>query len=85
MKPKRTPPANTSAALYVEQMVDDWIRATIRGEPWVEVQPEQPVFIRKREVLRRVGLSDFTVWHLEQQGRFPRRLHVRAEERADAA
>lgn len=32
--------------------------------------------LRKPEVLNRVGLSDPTVWRLERQGRFPKRLKL---------
>lgn len=30
--------------------------------------------IRKREVLKRTGLSDTTVWRLEKSGDFPKRV-----------
>jgi hypothetical protein len=48
---KRTPPTDSTAVLYVEQQIDDWIRCQIRGEPWQPVEPTQPTFIRKKEVL----------------------------------
>jgi CP4-57 regulatory protein AlpA len=80
---KRSPPTDTTAVLYIEQQIDDWIRCQIRGESWQPVEPTQPTFIRKKEVLRRVGLSYFTIWNLERQGRFPKRYRI--GEVADAA
>ncbi len=67
----------TTACAYVEQHVDDWIRARIRGEEWAPAPlPEHPVLIRKKEMLRRVGLTDPAVWHLEQRGKFPKRIRL---------
>jgi predicted DNA-binding transcriptional regulator AlpA len=69
---KRKMPADSSAVVYIEQQIDDWIIAQINGRPWVPVEPAQPVFIRRREVLRRCGFSNFKRWRLESDGRFPR-------------
>jgi predicted DNA-binding transcriptional regulator AlpA len=69
---KRKMPADNSAVFYVEQQIDDWIRAQINGNPWQPVEPAKPVLIRRREVLRRVGFSNFKRWRLESDGRFPR-------------
>lgn len=32
--------------------------------------------IRKPEVLARVGLSDVTIWRLERDGQFPKRIQL---------
>lgn len=32
--------------------------------------------MRKRELLRVVGLSDPTIWRMERAGRFPKRIHL---------
>ena len=34
------------------------------------------VVIRKREVLRRTGLSDTTIWRMERAGDFPARVQI---------
>lgn len=43
------------------------------GEP-----PKHPALIRKAELLRRVPLSYVTIWKMEQQGRFPKRVQLTA-------
>jgi hypothetical protein len=68
--------SSSSAVFYIEQQIDDWIRAQINGWPWVPVEPAKPVFIRRREVLRRCGFSNFKRWHLETDGRFPRGYRI---------
>jgi len=85
--PNAQQPADSRAVFWVQQQVDDWIHAQIRGEDWQPVEPAQPVLIRKREVLRRVGLSYFSVWKMETAGRFPARVrigHVASEQKAVA-
>ena len=39
-----------------------------------------PRFVRRKDVLARIGLSEATVWRLERSGQFPkaRRIGVRA-------
>jgi prophage regulatory protein len=32
--------------------------------------------VRKPEALNRVGLSDPTVWRMEREGKFPKRIHI---------
>jgi hypothetical protein len=70
--PQPKPPSNTTAVVYIEQQLDDWLRAKVRGEAWRPVVPKNPTFIRRKEVLRRVGLSHVTIWKLEREGKFPR-------------
>jgi predicted DNA-binding transcriptional regulator AlpA len=69
----------SSPALWIEQQVDDWIRATIKRQRWVPVMPDKPSFVRKAEVLRRVGLSNVSLWLMEKRGEFPQRLHLEDE------
>lgn len=38
--------------------------------------PDKPVFIRRREVLRRVGVSHVTIWTWEREGRFPKAIRL---------
>jgi predicted DNA-binding transcriptional regulator AlpA len=78
MTKRKMPAEGSQAVYYIEQQIDDWIRAQINGRPWVPVEPAQPVFIRRREVLRRVGFSNFKRWHLETDGRFPRGYRIGA-------
>jgi len=79
------PPTEGRAAFWVDQEVTAWCHAVIKGEVWVPADkpPERPVLIRKPEVLKRTGLSHFTIWTLERNGRFPKR--VRLGEPAEAA
>jgi hypothetical protein len=60
----------------MEQQVDAWIHARIKGEEWVppEDVPEHPVLIRRKEVERRTGFSHVHIWRLEKIGKFPRRV-----------
>jgi hypothetical protein len=81
--PHAKPPTDCRRVYYIRQQIDDWCRAQIRREPWVPVEPAQPIFISKREALERVGLSFFSIWKMEREGRFPRRF--RLGEMADAA
>jgi len=37
---------------------------------------DRPRLIRKTEVLRRTGLSHFSIWRLERENRFPKRLRI---------
>jgi predicted DNA-binding transcriptional regulator AlpA len=74
--PSPKPISNTTAVVYCEQQVDDWLRAKVRGEPWRLVVPRQPTFIRRREVVRRVGLTYPTIWKMERDGTFPRPIRL---------
>ena len=69
---KHVAPRHRANVVYIEQQIDAWIRAQINGRAWVPVEPAQPVFIRRREVLRRCGFSNFKRWKLETAARFPR-------------
>jgi prophage regulatory protein len=40
-----------------------------------EKRPRQRI-IRKPELLNMIGLSDPTVWRMEKEGRFPKRLRL---------
>ena len=74
---KHIPPNVTSAAGYVESEVSRWIHCRIRGEKWTPGPiPEHPKIIRKKEALARTGLSNFTLWTLEQRDAFPRRIRL---------
>jgi predicted DNA-binding transcriptional regulator AlpA len=82
--PKRA--TDSAPVFWVEQEIDRWIKSKIRGQEWVPAEHDQPTFIRKPQVLRRVGLSYPTVWKLEKFGRFPRRYRLdEVVEPADAA
>jgi predicted DNA-binding transcriptional regulator AlpA len=60
---------------WCEEHVNDWIVARIKGQPWVPGPlPKFPTVIRKRELVRRVGLSHVRIWQLEREGKFPRRF-----------
>ena len=75
----RRPPASTTAVGWIEQEVDDWLHCQIRGKAWMPGEPpKHPVLIRKAELLRRVPLSSVTIWKMEQQGRFPKRVRLTA-------
>jgi hypothetical protein len=66
---------DTSPARWIEQHVDGWILARIKGEEWVpEPVPPQPVLIKRKEVERRTGFSHVHIWRLEKIGKFPRRV-----------
>jgi hypothetical protein len=72
-----------SAVFWEEQQVDHCIRCWIKGERYTPLPPaEHPVLIKKREVLRRTGLSYVTIWKKERDGKFPQRVQLEA---ADAA
>jgi predicted DNA-binding transcriptional regulator AlpA len=74
---KHVPPGVTTAAGYVESEVSSWIHARIKGERWTPGPiPEHPRIIRKREAQDRTGLSNFTLWTMEQRGEFPPRLRL---------
>jgi hypothetical protein len=83
--------AGTTPVFYVEQQFDHWTHCKIRGQDFTPLPiPEHPVFISKREVLRRTGLSYVTILNMEKQGRFPPRVRPTlvspgVEESADAA
>jgi predicted DNA-binding transcriptional regulator AlpA len=67
---------------WISEHVDDWIRAQIKGVPYAPGPlPQFPTVIRKKELLRRVGLSYPTVWALMKKELFPKsfRLTDRAE------
>jgi prophage regulatory protein len=34
------------------------------------------IILRKRDVLKRTGLSDTTIWRLERAGKFPQRMQL---------
>lgn len=72
--PKRI--RTTSAALWVAEDVDRWIRLKIKGLPWSPAEVDNPTFIRKPEVMRRVGLSYVTIWYKEKAGEFPKHIHL---------
>jgi hypothetical protein len=58
---------------YIENDINDWIVAHLKGEAWVQApRPQFPVVIRKREVMRRTGLSYPTIWSREKKGTFPK-------------
>jgi predicted DNA-binding transcriptional regulator AlpA len=76
MDTKRKLPADNSAVLYIEQQIDDWIRAQLNRKPWQPIEPAQPTFIRRAEVLRRVGFSNYKRWVLESSGQFPRGYRI---------
>jgi predicted DNA-binding transcriptional regulator AlpA len=75
--PQPKPAHTVSPCLWIEQQVDDWVRSRIRRQRWIPVEPEKPNFLRKNEVLKRVGLSNPTLWLMEKRGEFPRRLHLK--------
>jgi predicted DNA-binding transcriptional regulator AlpA len=60
-----------------ESQVTDFIHCCIKKMPYTAAPlPERPTLIRKREVMRRVGLSYPTIWKMEKQGRFPQRVRI---------
>lgn len=86
MQPKHVAPTVKTAAGYVESEVSRWIHARIKGEQWMpEPAPEHPRIIRLKEAQVRTGLSNFVLWTLEKQGRFPRRFHLVEPSAADHA
>lgn len=40
------------------------------------VDENQERILRKRELLNMIGLSDATVWRMERDGKFPKRLRL---------
>lgn len=75
--PQPKPAHTVSPAFWVEEYVNSWIIARIKGQPWVApVVPANPTLIRKPEVLRRTGMSNVFLWTMEKQGKFPKRLHI---------
>jgi predicted DNA-binding transcriptional regulator AlpA len=56
--------------------ITDFIHKRIKGLPYTAPAelPERPTIIRKREVIKRTGLSYPTIWALERDGRFPARV-----------
>jgi prophage regulatory protein len=42
----------------------------------MENEQKKERIIRKSEMLARTGLSDATIWRLERQGTFPKRLRL---------
>jgi predicted DNA-binding transcriptional regulator AlpA len=69
---------------WIEEAVNDWIHARIKGQPWVPREmPRYPAIIRRQELLRRVGLSHVRIWQLEREGKFPAR--IRLTDRAEVA
>jgi predicted DNA-binding transcriptional regulator AlpA len=81
--------ARTGRAVgWIEEDINDWIHARIKGQSWVQgPMPRRPTFIRKNEVLRRIGLSHVRIWQLEKEGKFPKRIVLTGEqvESSDAA
>jgi predicted DNA-binding transcriptional regulator AlpA len=72
-----------TAVGWIEEAVNDWIHARIKGQSWVPgPAPRWPTIIRRQELLRRVGLSYVRIWQLEKEGKFPKR--VRLTDRAEA-
>ena len=86
---KHIPPNITTAAGYVESEVSAWIHARVRGEKWQPTPlPEHPRLLRLREAQERTGLSNFSLWTMEQAGTFPKRIRLTdpvGREPADAA
>jgi len=82
--PNAKAPTSANVVLYIEQQVDDWTRARIAGKRWIERTPESPTFIRRKEVLRRIGVSHMTIYSMEKAGKFPRGIKLR-EITADGA
>ena len=77
MTARHVPPTDTRASGYIEAEVSAWIHARIRGEQWQSGPvPEHPTIIRLREAQERTSLSNFTLWTLEQAGKFPRRIRL---------
>jgi predicted DNA-binding transcriptional regulator AlpA len=73
---------------WVEEAVNEWIIARIKGQPWTPgPMPRWPTIIRKQELLRRVGLSHVRIWQMERDGKFPKRVRLtdRATEAGNAA
>jgi predicted DNA-binding transcriptional regulator AlpA len=69
---------------YVEQEIDRYIHCLVKGVPYTPGPlPDKPVLIRKKEAMRRVGLSYPTMWLKEKKGIFPKRVHLSGA--ADAA
>ena len=67
---------------WIEQEIDDCIRAWIKGEEYTPPEPgarlaePRPVILPKAEVLRRTGLSNVTIWKREREKRFPQRVKL---------
>jgi predicted DNA-binding transcriptional regulator AlpA len=58
------------------------VHCQICGKQWTPRElPQHPVLIRKAELLRRIPLSYVTIWKMEQQGRFPKRMQLTAYNR----
>jgi predicted DNA-binding transcriptional regulator AlpA len=78
-----------SPIAWEEAQIDEFIRRRIKGQSYKPIPlSDHPTLIRKPEVLRRTGLSYASVWKLERDGKFPRRVRIvpaRGEESADAA
>ena len=85
MRPHLNRDHTTSPCVWIEQQVDDWVRAKIKRQPWIAVEPDKPNFVRKEAVMRRVGLSNMHIWRLEQRGEFPKRMHLENIFAADEA
>jgi hypothetical protein len=74
---KHTPPLDFTAAGYPKHEVTRFIHARIEGREWSPgPMPEHPEIERLKSAQERTGLSNFTLWSLEQQGRFPRRIKL---------
>jgi predicted DNA-binding transcriptional regulator AlpA len=72
-------PHDGTRCFWAEHEVDHWIKCRIRGVDPASApaeEPRHPRLIPQREVLRRVGFSRVTLWRLEQQGAFPRRVRL---------
>ena len=66
---------------WVEEEVDNAIHAWIKGQPWQPKPLTRPVAIlRKKEVMRRTGLSYPTIWAREKKGLFPAKVQLAAAE-----
>jgi hypothetical protein len=77
MNPQPKKAHTVSPAFWVEEYVNSWIIARIKNQPWVQpVVPANPTLIRKPEVMRRTGMSNVFLWHMEKDGKFPKRLHI---------
>ena len=79
-------PWGKSPIAWEEAQVDEFIRRRIKGQKYKPVPlSDHPTLIRKPEVLRRTGLSYVSIWKLERDGQFPRRVRLLPGRVAEAA
>jgi hypothetical protein len=71
---------------WVEQQFDHWGRCKIQGVKYTHLPiPDHPVFIDKREILRRTGLSYVSIWSMEKRDEFPPRVRLTPPARAEVS